>query len=47
MTFEDLDLTANSGVTVDYADDILFDNVRLDVDGAPYTITHSTNVVVR
>jgi polygalacturonase len=47
VTFQNLDITADNNVTVDYSDDILFDNVKLHVGGTPYSISHSTNVVVR
>jgi len=48
VTFEDVVMTTTNGVTVDYADDVLFDNVDLNISsGAPYTVTHSTNVVIR
>jgi hypothetical protein len=48
LVFQNIDLKATTGVLVDYADTVTFQNVALVISqGQPYTITHSTNVVVR
>jgi polygalacturonase len=48
LLFQNIALTATTGVRVDHADTVTFANVTLALGhGPPYTITNSTNVVIR
>jgi polygalacturonase len=47
LSFDHVVLNAKTGVAVDYADTVSFANMTIHISqGKPYTITHSTNVVV-
>ncbi len=48
VSFTNIALKATTGVRVDYANTLTFDKVTLKISkGQPYTITHSSNVVIR
>jgi polygalacturonase len=48
VMFKNIDLTSTTGVVVDHADTVTFDRVDLHISqGEPFTITSSSNVVIR